>query len=256
MIGSQAMKKALYASPKTVQRLEECYFYHTMDIPGYGRVEGDWDLTAATADYLGNVDFAGKRVLEVGPASGYLAFEMEKRGASVVSVDVDDNFVFDVVPFNGINRKENSDGFLGAQRMVQSGYWLAHKAMNSKNQVHYGSGYKIPAELGKFDIGLLASILLHNSNPIMIADQVARLTTDKLIIVDLCHGEIPGAQHLPTIQLYPSVDNQIWHTWWRFSESFFVELLKILGFPKINITRSTQFYKNQPYTLHTIVGER
>jgi SAM-dependent methyltransferase len=250
------MTKPLYGTPRHVERLEDCYFYHTMDIPGYGRVEGDWDLTAATPQYLGNTSLAGKRVLEVGPASGYLSFEMEKMGASVVSVDVDDDFVFDVVPFQGLDRKANSDGFLMAQRQVQNAYWLSHRAMKSKNQVHYGSGYRIPEELGQFDVGLLASILLHNSNPIMIADQVARLTREKLIIVDLCHGEIPGAQSLPTIQLYPSVDNQIWHTWWRFSESFIVELLKILGFPKISITRSTQYYKQQPFTLHAIVGER
>jgi SAM-dependent methyltransferase len=250
------MSSNLYAKPLDVKRLDECYFYHTMDIPGYGRVEGEWDLTKATSEYLGNVDFKGKRVLEVGPASGYLAFEMEKRGASVVSVDVDDDFVFDVVPFPGLDRKSLSDGFVGAQKQVQNGYWLTHKALNSKNRVHYGSGYKIPSELGKFEIGLLASILLHNANPIMIAEQVARLTTDKLIIVDLCHGEIEGAENIPTIQLYPNAENGIWHTWWRFSESFFVELLKILGFPKVTITRSTQYYKIYPYTLHTIVGER
>jgi SAM-dependent methyltransferase len=246
----------LYATKTKIRPIEECYFYHTMEIPGHGRVEGEWDLTQATSEYLGNVSFAGQRVLEVGPASGYLSFEMEKRGASVVSVDVGDEFVFDVVPFHGLDRKALTDAFVATQKRVQNGYWLAHEALNSKNQVYYGSGYKIPETLGKFDIGLLASMLLHNSNPIMIADQVARLTTDKLIIVDLCHGDIAGAGDLPTIQLYPSAENQIWHTWWRFSEKFFVELMKILGFPKIEITRSTQFYKTQPFTLHTIVGQR
>jgi predicted nicotinamide N-methyase len=35
--------------------------------------------------YLGNFDFVGKRVLDVGAASGFLTFEMEKRGAEVVA---------------------------------------------------------------------------------------------------------------------------------------------------------------------------
>lgn len=227
-----------------------------MDIPGYGHVVGDWDLTKDTNSYLGNVPLAGKRILEVGPASGYLSFFMEQQGASVVSVDVDDDFEFDVVPFHDIDRVALSDGFVGAQKRVQNAYWLTHKAVNSRNRVHYGSGYRIPKELGEFDVGLLASVLLHNSNPVQIADQVARLTKEKLIIVDLCHDDSSTKESPPTIQFYPSIKNGIWHTWWRFSESFFVELLKVLGFPKIEITRSTQFYQTHPFILHTIVGTR
>ena len=40
-------RKGFYADPRSVSRIEDCYFYHSMDIPGFGRVEGDWDLTAA-----------------------------------------------------------------------------------------------------------------------------------------------------------------------------------------------------------------
>ena len=31
---------SVYAEPRTVTDLEECYFYHSMEIPGYGLVEG------------------------------------------------------------------------------------------------------------------------------------------------------------------------------------------------------------------------
>jgi hypothetical protein len=47
-----------------------------------------WDLRGGVDHYLGKVAFAGERVLEIGPASGFLTFEMEKRGAAVVSVEV------------------------------------------------------------------------------------------------------------------------------------------------------------------------
>ena len=47
----------------------------------------------------GNVDFAGQRVLEIGPASGFLTFEMEKRGADVISVEVTDEHGWDFVPY-------------------------------------------------------------------------------------------------------------------------------------------------------------
>lgn len=250
------MVPRLYATaPRTLPAFSDCYFYHSMEIPGFGAVEGEWDLRASTDAYLGFTDFSGKRVLEIGPASGYLSFYMEKQGAQVVSVDVGDEFVFDVFPFAGIDRKALSDWFVATQKKVQNGYWLTHHALKSKNRVHYGSGYKIPSELGDFDIGLMASVLLHNANPIEIINQVARRTRGKLIIADLLHPA-GATDNSPTIMLHPTVENKVYHTWWRFSDAFFVEVMKIVGFPNIKINKSKQMYKNIPFELSTIVAER
>ena len=38
----------VYAPPRTVTDLNDCYFYHTMDVPGVGRVTGEWDLRSAS----------------------------------------------------------------------------------------------------------------------------------------------------------------------------------------------------------------
>ena len=78
----------IFATPRKVEDVADCYFYHTMELPGHGVIEGrDWDLRGRVDEYLGNVAFAGKRVLEIGPASGFLTFEMEKRGGEVISVE-------------------------------------------------------------------------------------------------------------------------------------------------------------------------
>lgn len=58
-----------------------------------------WDLRPAIDEYLRRFDFRGKRALDVRAASGYLTFEMEKRGASVVSFDLSDGGDWDCVPF-------------------------------------------------------------------------------------------------------------------------------------------------------------
>ena len=50
-------------------------------------------------EYLGKVSFAGQRILEIGPASGFLTFEMEKRGAEVVSVELTAKHGWDFVPY-------------------------------------------------------------------------------------------------------------------------------------------------------------
>ncbi|GAI92786.1 unnamed protein product, partial [marine sediment metagenome] len=79
---------------------EECYFYHTMDIPGFGCIQGPWDLRKVAHEYLGSVDFKGKRVLEIGTASGFLCFYMESLGAEVVACDLSENQLMDLVPFS------------------------------------------------------------------------------------------------------------------------------------------------------------
>ena len=81
---------SIYAPPQQVDDPAACIFYHAMNLPGIGSVSGDWDLRDTMDEYLGHFDFQGKRCLDIGSASGYLTFEMERRGArEVVSVDLD-----------------------------------------------------------------------------------------------------------------------------------------------------------------------
>ena len=65
----------------------ECDFYHVVELPGGELTKAQWDLRETADQYLGGVDFAGKRVLEIGPASGFLSFHMERRGARVFCVE-------------------------------------------------------------------------------------------------------------------------------------------------------------------------
>jgi hypothetical protein len=44
-----------YQAPRTVTDLSTCFFYHSMDIPGYGTQKGHWDLRGRFNDYIGNV---------------------------------------------------------------------------------------------------------------------------------------------------------------------------------------------------------
>jgi hypothetical protein len=117
----------IFATPRKVEDVADCYFYHTMELPGLGVIEGrDWDLRGRVDEYLGNVDFAGKRVLEIGPASGFLTFEMEKRGAEVVSVEVTDEHGWDFVPLpggeigRGVRPASNCDATAEEFLLVQS----------------------------------------------------------------------------------------------------------------------------------------
>src|SRR5262245_3087972 len=78
-----------WQSPRHVVRPEDCDFYHAIELPGLGLQKGRWDLRRDPAAYFGHEDVAGKTVLDVGTGSGFIGFEMEKRGASVIAFDFD-----------------------------------------------------------------------------------------------------------------------------------------------------------------------
>ena len=69
-------------------KLEDCKFYHSVNLPSGETLRGDWDLRDKLDVYIGNVDVKGCRVLDMGTASGALSFYMEQLGAKVVSADV------------------------------------------------------------------------------------------------------------------------------------------------------------------------
>src|SRR5262249_24403861 len=160
------------------------YFYHTMDLPGYGRVEGEWDLRGGVDEYLGGVDLRGKRVLEMGTASGFLCFEMEKRGAEGVGLDLCEDDMWDYVPFapmRGLDDDYVGQG-RGFFRKLNNGWWLAHKSLGSRARVVYRTAYQVPGESGPVDVATFGLFLLHLHNPFLALASALRLTRETAIV--------------------------------------------------------------------------
>ena len=63
---------------------DECFFYHTMQFPDGENIPGSWTIPDFT-NYIGGYDVRGKTVLDIGTASGYLAFASEQAGAAEVT---------------------------------------------------------------------------------------------------------------------------------------------------------------------------
>jgi SAM-dependent methyltransferase len=242
----------IFAAPEKVEDVADCYFYHTMELPGYGVINGDWDLRHGVDDYLGNVTFAGKRVLEIGPASGFLAFEMEKRGAEVVSIEVTADHAWDFVPYPAKRLEE----VFGPRRIVmqqlKNSYWFSHAALQSKARVYYGDVYNLPTSHGQFDIAVMGSVLLHCRDPLRIVEQCGRIART-LIIVDMFHPDLEGA---PVCRLAPTPQNFLWHTWWHFSTQFFTQFLAVMGFTATEISKHQQNHRGRAHTLFTVVSRR
>ena len=238
-----------FASPREVTDINACHFYHVMDLPGFGTTEGLWDLRRGVDAYLGRVRFAGKRVLEIGPASGFLTFEMERQGADVVCVDLPPDHAWDFVPFATLDLDQTSGERAEHMEYMRNGFWFAHRAFGSRAKVYYGTVDTLPASLGRFDVAVMAAVLLHCRDPLAVID-VCASRADTLIIVEMLYEDLEGQA---VRRLAPSPQNRDWSVWWHFSSSFFRNYLAVIGFSRWQITthRPKHIASRQPMRLAT-----
>lgn len=243
---------SLFASPREVRAIEDCLFYHVMELPGYPATDGPWDLRQGVDEYLGGISFQGQRVLEIGPASGFLTFEMEKRGAEVVCLEVPDEPGWDFVPYPPAQLKAILGRRRESMRRLKNSFWFSHAAYRSKARIHYGNVYELPEALGRFDVAVMGSVLLHCHSPLQIVEQCAQKART-VVIADMFYPELEGK---PICRLVPSPEKMTWDTWWHFSTEFFVQFLGVLGFPFPTVTTHVQQHRGTSYTLFTIVATR
>lgn len=273
--------RGVAAAPKVVSDLEKCIFYHTMDVPGYGLVEGQWDLRGGEDSYLGGMALDGKRVLELGTADGFLTFHMERQGAEVVSYDLSPEFSWDVVPYaRGVDtsrRTRRAEGGWVAVRetfrdrisRLNNAYWLSHRAYRSAATMVYGNVYAIPEEVGEVDVTTFGSLLLHTRDPFGALASALRLTRETVIVT-----EARGRLHLPTSLEWAKklVPSRVWQPgmrflpewrgseradgWWRLSPEIVAAFLGVLGFEDTKVTYHNQLYKGRRHPMFTVVGHR
>jgi SAM-dependent methyltransferase len=286
----------IWATPREVRSLDACEFYHTMDVPPHGLVHGQWDLRGDVDAYFGQQDLRGKRVLELGPASGFLTFEMEKRGADVVGLELADGRNWDVVPFGSEDLRSRIEAFAVSLERMKNGFWLAHAANASQARIVYGNIYEIPSQIGPVDIALFGSILLHLRDPFGALAAAAPLVREKIIVTEpewfaapalaeqLAAALPPGPRGLRWARRIaaPLLQNVIKHiaaavqtalpvmyflphtrgteknfqVWWHFSPQVLEEFLQVLGFPRTTRSSHTQLFLGKPVTMWTIVAER
>ena len=227
--------KPMYIQPRIVRR-EDCDFYHSFTLAD-GDVIGQWDLRDNWQAYLGHVDFAGRSVLEIGPASGFLSFCMERAGAQVTALEPPMSHLWDVVPSQGVDIPAWRAGFSKSIERVRNSFWYAHAMMKSTVRMIEAEPYRIPDTIGTFDVGLLAAVLLHCRRPFDLLESVAARTRKTIIVTEVYNASL-GEQAACAFLPHRGVDQV--HTWWHFTPQFFVSALGLLGFTEARVVFHTQ----------------
>jgi SAM-dependent methyltransferase len=211
--------------------VEECHFYHVMEVPGEPILGGQFDLREGVDDYLGHISLARRRILEIGPASGFLTFHMEAQGATIVAVELGSDAEWDIVPHAGLDLATIRAERQTIMEELRNGFWWAHKRLASAAQVHYGDVYALPEELGRFDVAVMAAVLRHTRDPLLIVENCAR-HADRIVITEMYMPELDGE---PVARLVPARESPAWDTWWDFNPGFLARFLGVLGFDEITV---------------------
>ncbi len=242
-------------------RLEDCFVYHWFDMPDGKTIPGVWDLRKGWQSYLGgNSLFKNSRVLEVGPASGFLTFKMEQEGADVVCFDVAPGVSPDVMPLPQSDLDETRKQFAIGAHTVRTAWWYFHRVFESKSRAIYGDIYKMPNDIGRFDVSVIGAVLLHLANPFAALTEVCRLTERTIIISDLYDARLDGGAFM---EINPHKGAAGPMAWWLISPQAVANMLHANGFEVKSITYSDHNHHPtldpdvfRSHTFFTVVAER
>ena len=108
------------------------------------------------------------RALEVGTWDGFWAFEMERRGADVVALDLDDERELELAtasPARDVLRGARGAGFRLAKEVLGS------RVVRVVRSIYHAT----PEELGTFDLVFCGSVLIHLRDQLLALERIAGL---------------------------------------------------------------------------------
>jgi SAM-dependent methyltransferase len=218
------------------QRVTEFEWYHRIDL-GHGIVTpGIYDLQPLLGHYGIPDSLAGRRVLDVGPAHGFFAFEFERRGAEVVTAELPSWSEHDAHPEVKAAAEAAGADIAAYEDYHHGALGFAIRARRSRVERRFCNVYDLsPERVGTFDIVFCASVLLHLTDPIKALYGIRRVCRDHALICT-------GVDHDPQVAEQPRamfVGRPNGHAFWLPTISCLEQMALAAGF--VHIERVSRF---------------
>lgn len=203
-----------------VARMRELEWYHTVELAPGVLTPGRYDHRAYLEHYGLPEDLSGQRVLDVGAASGFFSFELERRGGEVTALDLPHWMAHDFGPRYRPDRPLEE-----AERYLREPLAFAKEARGSTVDTVYASVYDLsPEEHGTFDLVFCGSMLLHVTDPMRALWCIRSVTTGKAIIAT---GISKDRRKRPLAEFHGAHDGTIW---WLPNRKGLDRMLEAAGF--------------------------
>lgn len=222
--------------------LSQYYWYHTVDL-GNGLVTpGDYDYRSSLPLFQFPEDMRGMTVLDVGSATGFFAFEFEKRGATVTSVELPSIADWDMLPgedreiaLNTLMKHHRVSTVEEVQHFHLDGpFEFCRKILKSKVRRCHSTVYDLSAQkvgTDKFDFVFVGDVLLHTLAPFKALATIAQLCGGTLV---LAQGLSAADKSYPILEYAggesPQGDNR---TWFHPNAMCVEQMLKRLRFSSV-----------------------
>ncbi len=234
--------------------VRDYYWYHTVELPHGLVTPGLYDFRDSLPAFRFPEDMRGMTALDIGSATGFFAFEFEKRGARVISVELPSLSALDRFPGQTLNQVvakieamifgESPASVANRERrctaeelyfyLLEGPFQFCRQLLESQVERCYASVYDLSAaKLGVsgFDLVFLGDVLLHTINPLQALAAVARLCSGVLVLSQVIPDDADGRPAM----LYIGGDDPIQDdvSWWLPGKACLVQLLKKLGFREV-----------------------
>ena len=198
------------------------------------------------AEYLAAFHFPermdGLQVLDVGRASGYFAFEFERRGAIVTATELSSIMDWDFVG-GDLAREERRKGIPDMEsfdiKNIYGAFEFARRVRKSKVISKSIRVYELrPEAFGeqKFDLVFAGSITSHLRDPIGALERIYSVTKDLAVISTPVFDLHPGTDQ-PLMKLVGTFDADR-RSWWNINERGLHEILYCAGFRTVTTVGS------------------
>jgi methyltransferase family protein len=206
------------------ERIQQQRWYHTIDL-GNGQVTPGWfDMRPYVRHYGLPERMDGMRVLDCGTWDGFWAFEMERRGATVVALDVDHEWEYDSPPRR--RPKEFPDTYRG------EGFELAKEALGSNVQRVHCNLYEASPEYlgGTFDLVFIGTVLIHLRDQLLALERLASLAHGDFIFADEYDR---ASQLIPWPVSRYHADREAAVVFWLPAEKTWMKMIRTAGFDDV-----------------------
>lgn len=148
------------------------HWYHTLELAPGVLTPGNVDLRSVAPRILPK-DLTGRRTLDVGTFDGFWAFELERRGAESLAIDV---ARLDAAEWPPLNRSALVERMNDWDIRLGRGFRLASEALSSTVRRVECDIYDLTPEIvgGPVDLVFLGAILLHLRDPIRALENALR----------------------------------------------------------------------------------
>lgn len=185
--------------------LEQGGTYHRLDLGEGVVLEGEYDMDRYVDHYGLPEDMTGTTALDVGTASGYFAYEMERRGAHVTAIDIYGSEFIDEV-----------SAAKGSQvRYVQQDV------------------YGLTPVFGEFDLVMCGSLLLHLPDPLGAIRAMRSVCGGRLTLATYITDDPDLASRQVCEFLGDRATDGEYYTYWRFAVPALLQMFRVAGFNRV-----------------------